>query len=324
VSFDGVRMAYLDRSRVGSLVTGAYKFFFSDAVRYPFYGNVGFGEFDVVITEGIHQSLLHYVRRFGPKVILNDSLSRDPGFSNGRVRYLNAHFRNAHAVVVTERVRAVYERYGIAIPVTVIGHPVDTRAIPFRPSGRIPRRLVSVGRLVEEKGWDIIIAAVASLASAYPDLTLDIFGAGPLQRTLARTIAMRGLAQRIRLEGHVRREALLHRLPDYDLFISHPLTTGRAAEAFLMANVEAMAAGLPVITSDCGGVPMVVQDQAVVVRERDVPGLRDAVERLLRGPGDLEARSREGRRFVEQHYGLEVIAERWHRIIERVSGHDRR
>jgi len=319
VSFEGVRMAYLRKSAVGTLLTGAYKLLLSDQVKYPFYWTVGFTDFDVVITEGVYYSLLHYVRQCAPKVILNDSLSRDPGFSPRRVRYLNRHFRRARAVVVTERVRSVYASYGIAIPVTVIGHPVSTTEIQFRKRMAPPRRLVSVGRLVREKGYDVIIDAVADVAEAHQDVTLDIFGSGPLEDVLTRRIGARRMESRIRLRGRVAREALVRQLSEYDLLISHPLTTRRSAEAFLVANVEAMAAGLPVITSDCGGVRTVVRDNAVVVAERNVQGLREALERFVCGGEDIGTRSAMGRRFVEENYALDVIAEKWRGVIDAVD-----
>jgi glycosyltransferase involved in cell wall biosynthesis len=322
VSFEGVRTAYVRKSAVGTLFTGAYKLLLSDQVKYPFYWKVGFADFDVVITEGIYYSLLHYVRRCARKVILNDSLSRDPGFSPIRVRYLNRHFSEAHAVVVTERVRSVYTSCGIAIPVTVIGHPVSTTDIEFRKRIAPPRRLVAVGRLVQEKGYDVIIDAVAAVAEAHQDVTLDIFGSGPLEAALTRRIGARRMESRIRLRGQVGREALLRQLSGYDLLISHPLTTRRFAEAFMMANVEAMAAGLPVITSDCGGVPIVVGDNAVVVAERDVQGLRAVLERFVCGEEDMGMWSARGRSFVEENYALDVIAEQWRRIIDAVAARD--
>jgi len=324
VSFEGVRMTYLERSAVGTLLTGAYKLLLNDQVNYPLYWNVDFGEFDVVITEGIYYSLLHYVRRCASKVILNDSLSRDPGFSPRRVRYLNRHFAIARSVVVTERVQSLYARYRIAIPVTVIGHPVNTAEIGFRKRTAPPRRLVSVGRLVREKGYDVIIDAVAEVAHAHQDITLDIFGRGPLEDALARRIRARRMESRIQLRGQVSREEVLKRLSDYDLLISHPLTMGHSAEAFLMANVEAMAAGLPVITSECGGVRTVVKDNAVVVAEADVRGLRAALERFLCGAEDIEARSVEGRAFVEKNYALDTTAAKWREVIETVVVRDRR
>jgi glycosyltransferase involved in cell wall biosynthesis len=324
VSFDGIRMTYVEKSVLGTLLTGAYKLFISDQIKYPLYRHVGFSDCDVVIAEGILYSLLHYVRHDAAKVILNDSLSRDPGFSKRRVQYLNTSFSAAHSVVVTEKVRSVYAHYGITIPVTVIGHPVNTADIGFRGRHAAPRRLLSVGRLVREKGYEVIIDAVAQLAGAYPDVTLDIFGAGPLDHALARRIGALGMQSRIKLLGHVRREELLQRLADYDLFVSHPLTTNHSAEAFLMANVEAMAAGLPVITSDCGAVPTVVEDKAIVIPEGDARGLQSALERFVGGREDVAAQSVAGRLFVEQRYALPAIAERWREVIEKVASRDRR
>ncbi len=228
-----------------------------------------------------------------------------------------------------EGVRMTYlERSAVGTLLTgaykLLGHPVNTAEIGFRKRTAPPRRLVSVGRLVREKGYDVIIDAVAEVAHAHQDITLDIFGRGPLEDALARRIRARRMESRIQLRGQVSREEVLKRLSDYDLLISHPLTMGHSAEAFLMANVEAMAAGLPVITSECGGVRTVVKDNAVVVAEADVRGLRAALERFLCGAEDIEARSVEGRAFVEKNYALDTTAAKWREVIETVVVRDRR
>ena len=86
-----------------------------------------------------------------------------------------------------------------------------------------------------------------------------------------------------------------------------------------MANFEAMACGLPVITSDCGGVPYAIRNAALVVHQMDVGGLRDAIERFVGAKDDIETQSVRGRSFVEANYALDLVAAKWRSIIESVG-----
>jgi len=314
-TFPGVEVRHLKRARIRSLITGAYKALVSPQVRYPFYPDLDLAGFDLILSEGVRYSLLHYLRQDAERVILNDSLSWDPRFSSRRVAYLNRYFGNTRSVVVTPRVEEVYRQNGIRCPTTVIGHPIDVGAVRFRKRSGPLRRIVSVGRLVPEKGFDVIIAAAAAVMRRQSEVTLEIFGVGPLQAALQHQIKAGGMSTRIILRGQVPRERLLQELEARDLFVTHPVEIQGHAEAFLLANLEAMAAGLPVITAATGGVPYVVQDRAIVVPQRDWALLENALERFASGREDSERWSSEGRAFVESNYGLGPIGDRWEHVL---------
>ena len=106
--------------------------------------------------------------------------------------------------------------------------------------------LGTLGRLTRQKGHDVLLAALARLAPAWPRLRLFIAGQGPLQGDFERQVAAIGLGDRVRLLGIRRDRDLLYAA--MDLFVLPSRWEGLS-----LALVEAWAAGLPVVATDVGG-----------------------------------------------------------------------
>jgi len=205
------------------------------------------------------------------------------------------------------------------INTAVIGHAIDIKLIPFLKRTQCKGKLISIGRLVFEKGFKYIIKAIAILRNIYPDIKIDIYGNGPLKENLQNLIISLGLENIVSLKGFLPYKQLILKLEKYDLFLSHPLETSYIAEAFLMANMETMTNGLPVITSDCGGVPYVIRDKAIVVEQKNVNQIVRAVQDFIENPKKVEKFSVEGRKYTEENYSVEVIAKKWDKVIKKFS-----
>jgi glycosyltransferase involved in cell wall biosynthesis len=319
--FEGVDIKYLRKNQILSAVTGARrlvgrKLGINFYCRYPFYESVSFGECDLIVTEGVHYSLLKYVEDHPTKTILNDSITLERPLPTSCVEYLNSTFSSSMAIVVNEKIRQIYRNNGLRLQTCVIGHAVETKKLQFKPRDKIAGRFVSVGRLVPEKGYEYIIEAFSHIVKKYPRAKLDVYGEGPTRDRLTTMIVDKGLSHCIFLKGFIPHERMLTELQHYDVLVTHPVTTSYIAEAFLMSNLEAMALGLPVVTSDCGGVPFVVGQSAVVVPEKSVSALVEAVEKLLEDPQTTKYYSHEGRKLVEREYDLPIIAHKWNRAIQ--------
>jgi len=142
-----------------------------------------------------------------------------------------------------------------------------------------PRLVVSVGRLVSYKGFDVLIEALKGL-----DATAMIVGEGRQANRLRRMIARRGLSDRVFCIGNVSREELRVLLHAARVFVL-PSTT--IQETFGIAQLEAMAAGLPVVNTLLPtGVPTVARDgiEALTVPPRDPIRLAQAIQQLLESP----------------------------------------
>ncbi|MBE1493748.1 glycosyltransferase involved in cell wall biosynthesis [Amycolatopsis lexingtonensis] len=174
---------------------------------------------------------------------------------------------------------------------------------------RTPRRLVTVGRLVPRKGFDIAIAALAGL----PGTELVIAG-GPERRRLAedpearrlRALAARlGVGDRVRWPGRVSREDLPVLLRSADIVVCTPWY-----EPFGIVPLEAMACGVPVVAAAVGGLTDTVVDgvTGLLVRPREPRELASRLRRLLEDPALCHAYGTAGRDRVVARYSWDRVA----------------
>ena len=133
-----------------------------------------------------------------------------------------------------------------------IPNGVNTTAVRFVAQAPAGIRLVSVGRLEEQKNFGVSIVAVATLIDQGYDITYDIFGEGSQHAELRSLIAERGHLDRIRLLGWS--NEISSRLADYSGMVAPSVWEG-----FGLAVIEGMAAGLPVVCSNVRGMADVVE-----------------------------------------------------------------
>ncbi len=170
-----------------------------------------------------------------------------------------------------------------------------------------PLRILSVGRLVPEKGAPVLIDALADLVSRGVDVEATLVGAGPLEPLLRERIEQRGLGDRVTLTGSIGQD----RLPDLyrraDVFCLPSFQEGLP-----VVLMEAMATGLPVVTTAIAGIPELVSDgeSGRVVPPGRAGFVADAIAELATAP-DLRRRLGDaGRARVEAEFSVEVTARR--------------
>lgn len=214
-------------------------------------------------------------------------------------------------------------RRGLSKKFTVMGHPTDTTEFrPVRGSNTEgPLRILTVARLIPEKGYYYVLEALEPILRRRDDVTYDILGTGPMEPLLAEEIDRRGLAEVVTIRDKVPHQKVPAILNEADIFVNHAVDTETWEEYFGAVNIEAMACGLPCVLTDCGSVPYVVrEDVASIVNQRDVNGIRTAIKLLL---NDEQRRIELGDRaceFVEHEYSVEAIGEKYHRMIQSEIG----
>jgi colanic acid/amylovoran biosynthesis glycosyltransferase len=162
--------------------------------------------------------------------------------------------------------------------------------------GTRPLKLLSVGRLVEAKGYAVAIEAVSKLRG---DVEYCIIGDGSKRVKLTKLITELGVEQRVRLLGYMKREDVFQMMAESDIYICPSLR-----ESFGVANLEASFFQLPVVASSIGGIPEVVQDgvTGLLVPPADVGALVNALDYLINHPESRQRMGEAGRRFVEAHF----------------------
>ena len=169
----------------------------------------------------------------------------------------------------------------------------------------LPRpRLLFVGRHRYYKGVEVLLQAMPHLAA-----TLLVVGDGPMRSTWEAIVRERGLTDRVRFLGAVPAEDLPGWYAAADVFV---LPATLRAEAFGTVLLEAMAAGLPCVTTELGtGTSFVVQDgeTGLVVPPGDADALAAALRRLLNNPPLRRRMGLAGRERVLRHFTLQQLVD---------------
>ena len=166
-------------------------------------------------------------------------------------------------------------------------------------------KMLSVGRLVEKKGFRYAVEALARVVDRFPAARYEIVGDGADREPLQRLITDFNLDRHVRILGWKTRNEVIDLMENADLFLAPSVTGGDGdTEGIPVVLMEAMALGLPVISTTHGGIPELVEHRrsGYLVPERDVDSLSAAIEAIIRCPDDIAGITREARRRVEEEY----------------------
>jgi GalNAc-alpha-(1->4)-GalNAc-alpha-(1->3)-diNAcBac-PP-undecaprenol alpha-1,4-N-acetyl-D-galactosaminyltransferase len=200
----------------------------------------------------------------------------------------------------------------------VIYNPImvnDNGQVDELPSEVDPQKhwLVSMGRLTEQKGFDLLLQAFAQIAPKYPDWQLLILGRGELREQLSKMRDDLNLSSQVFFTGALSNPFAV--LKQAKIFVM-----ASRNEGFPMAHGEALACGLPVVCTDCPSGPseMVRQDiDGLLVPNQDLEALGVAMESLM---SDELQRQRLAARSPEvlERFGLDAIVAEWENLIDKL------
>lgn len=176
----------------------------------------------------------------------------------------------------------------------------------LRSDGQI--RLVTVARLVEKKGVEYSIRAVANLIqNEKTTLKYSIIGDGTLRDELQQLIETLGVSHVINMMGWKQQEEVISILNNSDILLA-PSVTSRDGdqEGIPVVLMEAMAMGLPIISTYHSGIPELIENGVTgfLVPERDVEALSERLSYLINHPEMWLSLGEAGRAFVEEHYNI--------------------
>ncbi|HEY6073933.1 MAG TPA: glycosyltransferase family 4 protein [Anaerolineales bacterium] len=171
----------------------------------------------------------------------------------------------------------------------LVYHGVDlndfhTARIPDVSSHSEPPLILSVGRLVEKKGFDDLLQALFIIKGRGERFQCAIYGEGPLFQQLNQWIQEHGLAGEVMLKGSRTQKELISIFQSASLFIITPFQTDDGdRDGIPNSLLEAMAVGLPVITTAAGGIPELVEhDQnGLLYPPRDIGAISSGIIELL-------------------------------------------
>jgi colanic acid/amylovoran biosynthesis glycosyltransferase len=201
---------------------------------------------------------------------------------------------------------------------------VDLARFPFherRDPGSQPVRLLTVARLVEIKGHEFVLRALARLHPVHPMIRYDIVGDGPMRPKLEALIAELGLNNVVTVHG-ARDGAFIENLMSAaHIGILASVNIEGDAEGQGLFLQEAQAAGLPVVATEHGALPegMLPGRSGFLVPERDVKALAERLEFLMAHPEWWPEAGRAGRAFVQDRYDIRRLNDRLVTIYGRAA-----
>lgn len=219
-------------------------------------------------------------------------------------------------VTCTKANRRHLERLAPAGRVSLVYHGLDLARWPLpqrpAPAEGAPVRLLSVGRLVEKKGYDVLIEALARLPPEL-DWTLDHIGGGPLAASLAARAGAAGLAGRICWHGAGTQQRVLAACRAAELFVLAPrIAADGDRDGLPNVLLEALSQEMAVVTTRIEAVPELIEDgtSGLLAEPGDAAGLAALLERAIRDGALRRRLGRAGGRRVRGAFAMEAgIAE---------------
>jgi glycosyltransferase involved in cell wall biosynthesis len=228
-----------------------------------------------------------------------------------------------HVIAGTDSAAEVWRTKGYRGSMTVIPQfGIDPEI--FTPSERQPPRrgfvIGYVGRLVPEKGVDLLIRALADLPPQIGGWRLEIVGQGPERESLIRLARSLHIADRIAFAGQIPSGRIPTLYRELDALVVPSRTRPNWKEQFGRIIIEAMASGVPVIGSDSGAIPGVIGDAGLLFPEDNTKALTECLATLMQDEAlrcELAAR---GRARALEHFTHAQVAARTVAVYREMLG----
>jgi colanic acid/amylovoran biosynthesis glycosyltransferase len=182
-----------------------------------------------------------------------------------------------------------------------------------RPAGTRPFTILCVGRLTPAKGQRVLVDAAARLAADETPFQLVIVGTGPDEADLQRAVKAQGLSGRVKFTGALNQQEVLDWYAQADAFVLPSF-----AEGVPVVLMEAMACGIPCLTTRITGIPELIRDgkDGLLVTPSDSDELASTLTRLMHDTVLRARLARDGRIRVREHYDLGRNVSRLGRVFQ--------
>lgn len=200
-------------------------------------------------------------------------------------------------------------------PKKVLVHRMGIDCQKFAFTLRVPHldssvRIVTIARLVEKKGVEYGIRAVAKVAKLFPNLRYQIVGDGDLRTQLEALVQELNVASQVQLLGWKQQEEVKEILDKADIFLAPSVTSKQGdKEGIPVVLMEAMAMGLPILSTFHSGIPELVENgvSGFLVPERDADALAQKLEYLIEHPQLWGQMGKAGREFVQNYHDIDKL-----------------
>ena len=201
----------------------------------------------------------------------------------------------------------------VSTPIHVIHHGTDLRRFSSWRRQPEPGLILSVGRLVPKKGYPLLIQSLQLVERAGVAFRCEIYGGGPMRDELDGMVRAAALAPRISFHGARPQEEIVRAYGRASLFVLAPVVLSDGdRDGIPNVLVEAMASGVPVVSTRISGIPELIEDgtSGLLVEPGDAAGLAEAIMRLLSDPQLASRLAAAGRLTVQGEFDVAVNSRR--------------
>jgi len=244
-------------------------------------------------------------------------------FRSPNVRQVRRICNSMDHVIVPSEYNRVYlrEKFGVENEISVV--PATTRVSKFKPSCKeVPKRLLTVARLVEKKGYEHAIDAVAALVERGLDVEYHIVGKGKRKQQLQQRVARHGIEDHVTFLGHVSDERLRRELSEASVFVL-PCVIAEDGDRDAMPVVlkEAMAAETACVSTTVSAVPELITDgeDGLLVPPREHEPLAEAIEALLHDDDLRKRLAKRGSETVVENFDIGRSIDKMEALFESLS-----
>ena len=201
---------------------------------------------------------------------------------------------------------------------------LDTGKFEFHPRSAPddkPIIILTIGRLVEKKGYEYSIKAFAKVAVKHRNIVYKIVGGGPLENELKSLVSELKLQKQVQFLGPLTQDEILKLYKQAHLFVLASVTADNGdMEGQGLVLQEAQATGLPVISTLHNGIPDGVLDgqSGFLVPEKDVNALAEKLEYLIENPQLWTQMGKCGNQFVEKKYDIKILNQKLVSIYQKL------
>ena len=184
--------------------------------------------------------------------------------------------------------------------------------------------VLAMGRMVYVKGFNYLLDGFRKIAGEHPNVTLVLAGDGVIYDEIRTQADQLGLGERVVMPGAVSREDVPVFFKMADMFVVPSIRhESGAVDGLPVVVPEAMAAGLPVISSDVGGIPMLIRDgyNGILIPERDTAAIASGIDTLLKNDELRKIYGSRSRAIIENGANYDTISDYFITLYKDIAVH---
>lgn len=271
---------------------------------------------NIKVVENINSKYIITTRAFHNRIVGRNknrdiiAIATEHNYHNNNQKYINQLVISCkninYLVLVSEELKDFYEKRIKNTKCLYIPNVIDS--VPkYQKKKKNSYKLITVGRLVNEKGYNDLVDIISIVKKDIPNIHLDIFGDGPLYSSLKKQICDLELEENIELNGFCDHKKILDQLRDYDLY-----TMTSNTESFGLVLIEAMSRSVPCIAFDSanGAKNLLANGNGILVKDRNKEEYAKKIVEIINNVDELNKISKKGYGSIEK-YEINVVKKQW-------------